>query len=284
MGVPDPATNGYRPQTWVVVAWYSGAAVTCAARPAPGSFHPQAGGTGSGGRPRTGRRSRGEPRAPERRGGAGRGGGRAGFSRVMVIGLLVLMRHAAGQLGAGRSRTARWRPTRRPGCRSSARSRILEDSAAASVSATARGRSASRVDGDRDVHRDQADPGAGGFLGGGLPGAGLVGAVPGGLIPPGAAPVDLPELGGARPRLPAPGSPPRPGTAGTAGDPLGPGAGGDQAGEHVGGDGLPGRLPPAPGHADPAVMPVAAGFFRSADRARLTPAQRPGRRAGRAAG
>src|SRR5487761_1586492 len=44
-GVPDPATNGYRPQAWVVVAWYSGAAVTCAARPANGSFPPQAGGT-----------------------------------------------------------------------------------------------------------------------------------------------------------------------------------------------------------------------------------------------
>src|SRR3982075_2074179 len=48
-GGPDPATYGYRPQTWVVVAWYSGAAVTCAARPARGTFHPQAGGTCAGG-------------------------------------------------------------------------------------------------------------------------------------------------------------------------------------------------------------------------------------------
>src|SRR5580692_336891 len=49
-GVPDPATYGYRPQTWVVVAWYSGAAVTCAARPARGNFQPQAGGTCAGSR------------------------------------------------------------------------------------------------------------------------------------------------------------------------------------------------------------------------------------------
>ena len=46
-GVPEPAVNGNSPQTWVVVAWYSGAAATCAARPAPGIFHPQAGGTGA---------------------------------------------------------------------------------------------------------------------------------------------------------------------------------------------------------------------------------------------
>src|ERR1700683_426153 len=45
-GVPEPAVNGNSPQTWVVVAWYSGAAATCAARPAPGIFHPHAGGTG----------------------------------------------------------------------------------------------------------------------------------------------------------------------------------------------------------------------------------------------
>ena len=43
-GVPEPAVNGNSPQTWVVVAWYSGAAATCAARPAPGIFHPHAGG------------------------------------------------------------------------------------------------------------------------------------------------------------------------------------------------------------------------------------------------
>ena len=46
-GVPEPAVNGNSPQTWVVVAWYSGAAATCAARPAPGIFHPHAGGTGA---------------------------------------------------------------------------------------------------------------------------------------------------------------------------------------------------------------------------------------------
>ena len=42
-GVPEPAVNGNSPQTWVVVAWYSGAAATCAARPAPGIFHPHGG-------------------------------------------------------------------------------------------------------------------------------------------------------------------------------------------------------------------------------------------------
>ena len=44
-GVPEPETYGNRPQTWVVVAWYSGAAVTCAARPAYGILQPRAGGT-----------------------------------------------------------------------------------------------------------------------------------------------------------------------------------------------------------------------------------------------
>src|ERR1022692_3702542 len=45
--VPLPATNGNRPHAWVVVAWYSRGAVTWAARPAAGAFHPQAGATGS---------------------------------------------------------------------------------------------------------------------------------------------------------------------------------------------------------------------------------------------
>ena len=88
IGVPDPATNGYSPQAWAVVAWYSGAAVTCAARPANGSFHPQAGGTGSGGSPSGG------AAVPGRTAGRGAGGrpcragrrGRAGFSKVMVTG------------------------------------------------------------------------------------------------------------------------------------------------------------------------------------------------------
>src|ERR1700722_6722197 len=44
-GVPEPATYGNSPQTCVGVAWYSGAAVTCTARPAYGTFHPHAGGT-----------------------------------------------------------------------------------------------------------------------------------------------------------------------------------------------------------------------------------------------
>ena len=47
-------------------------------------------------------------------------------------------------------------------------------------------------------------------------------------------------------------------------DPLGVAARGDQAGEHVGGHVLPGRLAPGPGHADPAVVPVAARRSSSA--------------------
>ena len=46
-GVPDPATNGYRPHSWAVVAWYSGVAATCTARPPSGIFHPHAGASGS---------------------------------------------------------------------------------------------------------------------------------------------------------------------------------------------------------------------------------------------
>ena len=45
VGVPPPARKGKSPHAWVVVAWYSGAAATWAARPANGTFQPQAGGT-----------------------------------------------------------------------------------------------------------------------------------------------------------------------------------------------------------------------------------------------
>src|SRR3981189_1247789 len=43
VGAPDPAMNGYRPQSWVVVPWYSMPGATWAARPAPGPRQPHAG-------------------------------------------------------------------------------------------------------------------------------------------------------------------------------------------------------------------------------------------------
>src|SRR5258706_16411846 len=46
-GVPQPATKGNRPHACAVVAWYSGAASTWAARPAHAIFQPHGGGTGS---------------------------------------------------------------------------------------------------------------------------------------------------------------------------------------------------------------------------------------------
>src|SRR5258708_1328771 len=43
VGVPLPATKGYRPHSWVVVPWYSGPAATWMARPPSANRQPQAG-------------------------------------------------------------------------------------------------------------------------------------------------------------------------------------------------------------------------------------------------
>ena len=152
-------------------------------------------------------------------------------------------------------------------------SRILEASAAASVSADGAGQLGGVGDGDRDVQADQADPGAAGFLVGGLPGAGLVVGVAGGDVAAGAAGVLAAELrgpdlavqgaggrgGGQRPVLQA--------------DPLRVGARAEQAGQDVGGDVLPGRLPPGPADRGAAVVLVAVPAFLGTGRARAGPVQ-----------
>ena len=56
-------------------------------------------------------------------------------------------------------------------------------------------------------------------------------------------------------------------------DPLGEGARAEEAGQHVGGDVLPGRFPPGPGHRGAAVVLVAVPAFLGPGRARAGPVQ-----------
>ena len=173
-GVPEPATNGNRPQACVVVAWYSGAALTCAARPAPGTFHPQAGGTCPGGRagPAAGGRPDGG-RVPVPAGCRPGRAGRALFSVVMTGRSSRLVRYPAGQLGGADAEGEGGGP---PGGLAVGHA-AQPDAGGLGGGLGLRdgpGQLGGISDGDGDVQRDQADAGAGGFLGCGLPGAGLV--------------------------------------------------------------------------------------------------------------
>ena len=96
-GAADPATNGNRPHACAVVAWYSGAAGTWAARPAQAIFQPHAGGTcPPRSRPRAAARSRPAARRSGRRQAAA-AGARPWPHMIMARVSWRLVRHPAGQ-------------------------------------------------------------------------------------------------------------------------------------------------------------------------------------------